>query len=678
MNWDEILFNRFLFAIPELKLDDNFIEFGVRNGFINSADAETIRKWRNTFKRTRSKSAKILSHKSFIGKVLAIMPEIMSVQAVDFIKRMGYLDTTQANALRVIFSGARLLQPLVVPEATLLERITGVYGALTSNYLVNFVRDLDDARIAQIRATVMRARGLDPNTDRISPEDNIAIKAAILRSIKRAQVGRSVLSGADIIALTAKAAAQQKTVWGALTLILENLVGSSEEADRMLKNAIRAGVIDESSYDLIRSLEKLGMNAWRKTGKSFQYDGWQARALLITEGILSPEMINALRAGGVISPELARLLYPAATSIRAITRTQLSKYIGSTKFHPVGGESPIQTYARITGRTDRQILSVLQEAAADAKKAAKIAAAKGTISGLSRSAQQRAVQASINNKMRELWEHVGHLTIFGEKDAARAGVEGINFLNNRLFAPVGKADAGQARSLAATARAGTDAFIGREENIMQLSKRVYNNIALSQGFVQREIQKALLRGVSAEELAARVSRMIQPGTPGGISYAAMRLARTEINNAFHFSTIQYSRDMPWVEGYEWHRSNRHGHADACDVMANSDHDGIGRGVYKKNNVPGKPHPQCLCYITAVTVDNGKFERRLLNGAYDKYLKQSKGGVFNSEYSRATTTRDAGYDWLKEAAVVAAETAAATVGIKLAREFSVGFFETYKG
>jgi hypothetical protein len=671
MDWDETLFNRFIFAIPELRFNDDFLEFGVRQGWIKPEELIVIKRATKGWKKLSGISSSMMKGQGIVGKLMAIMPEVMSVTTVDFLRKAGLLTTSQANALRVVFSGARLLKPVVVAESTIIDRLTAIYGAATSNYLVNFVRDLEDAQIASIRAGMIRARGGDPSKDRLKPGEAALVREAIIRSIKRAQVGRSVISTADVIAKTVAAAKAQDTVWGVATIIMENTIGSGDGAERLLRNAIRAGLISESRYELIRSIERLGANTWRKAGKSFEQDAWQARALIISEGILSPEMINTLREAGVISPALARLLYPAATSIRAITRKKLSEYIGSTNFRVIPGESPIATYARVTNRTDRQILSVLQEAARDAQKTAKAAAVKGGIGNLTRASQQRAIASSLHEKMRELWEHVGHLTIFGEKEAARAGVEGINFMNKTLFSSISRDADGTMRSLAAQARAGSGAFIGREENLVRLSQLVYNGQALSLGLVEREIQKALLRGVSADELANRVAGMIKPGTPGGVSYAAKRLARTEINNAFHFSQIQNTRDMPWVEAYKWNRSRSHGSLDACDAMASGDHDGIGRGVYKKKNVPGKPHPQCLCYLTMVSVSKGDFEKRLRSGAYDKYMDAVMKGS-GTDYAKASGLRDASLDWVKEASKVGAQTAAAVAGAKLARAFADGY------
>jgi hypothetical protein len=101
----------------------------------------------------------------------------------------------------------------------------------------------------------------------------------------------------------------------------------------------------------------------------------------------------------------------------------------------------------------------------------------------------------------------------------------------------------------------------------------------------------------------------------------MRLARTELANAFHLSTIRYGREMPWVQGWKWNLSGSHGRPDICNDYANDDHDDLGPGVFKKANVPGKPHPQCLCFITAYQPSEADFIRNMKRGYYNQYMTQ---------------------------------------------------------
>lgn len=156
-------------------------------------------------------------------------------------------------------------------------------------------------------------------------------------------------------------------------------------------------------------------------------------------------------------------------------------------------------------------------------------------------------------------------------------------------------------------------------NDIKLSPRVYNTQALSKKWVERAVNRGILLNKSAAEIARDVARMINPNTPGGVSFAARRLARTEINNAFHTTTVRTARAQPWVEGMKWNLSSSHPRPDPCDDYAHDDSDDLGEGVFKPNNVPDKPHPQCLCFVTVVVVNEDEFISKYLDGKYDRFL-----------------------------------------------------------
>lgn len=679
MDWDKLLFNRFLIAIPELNLNVDFINFGVNNGWLGENEAK---EWRRLL-RGAAKTERLINgigERTLIQRIMFLMPEIMSVSTVNFLRKAGLLNVSTANALRGALAASKMINPVFTKEATLLARIEAVYGAATSNHWINLIRDLDDKKIIGLREAL---RGAD---DRLGPIHAARIRAEMEESIRRAQRYRSAFNAADLLIDTAKTAAAQRTIWGVITVSLEGVL-----SDRMLKNAIRAKVIPGSTYDLIVQLDALGIRTgkygkkvrlseadrkffrrqgkgtpnrmvtadtfellsatnkaaltiWKRGVQAFEYESWAARGLLLSEGILSVEMINFLTKAGFLDRRIAQLLYPAARVLRDAGRVALEKYMISRRFRvlnmdsPTAKLTPIQIYARQTQRTDKEILRILTAARNDAQKAAEAAAKSAKIGAKVTAAQQRMIANSVNGKMRELWETIGHMTIFGEKEAALAALDASDFLARNLY---GKNTPERIRSMQAQSRAGVDAFISREENILPLSKRVYGNMNLAQGKVQLEVQKALIRGLSAEDLAKNVAGLIDPNTPGGISYAAKRLARTEINNAFHFTQIRYTREMPWIDGYQWHLSGSHPKGQKCDCAdrASRDHDGIGRGVYKKNNVPGKAHPQCLCYITNVTKSAGEFERQLRRGSYDQYLNASQKQAMSAPHAMASTVRD---------------------------------------
>lgn len=184
------------------------------------------------------------------------------------------------------------------------------------------------------------------------------------------------------------------------------------------------------------------------------------------------------------------------------------------------------------------------------------------------------------------------------------------------------------KSLEQSARRSVEAAVNRNldqtgTTKRRLSERVYNTLSLSNGLVDRRIESGLARGLSAKELAKEVRDLISPDVRGGVSYAAMRLARTELNNAFHYQQVQDAQEKPWVTGLQWNLSKSHPEKDICDTIAAGGSEGKGKGVYGVNVVPPKPHPHCLCYLTPVTMDPDEFEERLINGEFDAWENSRK-------------------------------------------------------
>lgn len=605
------ILSRLFIAAPELQLDQALLKILFSQGLVSQSDLDIATKVRQKSKKYAGIASQMRG-KGLIERLMLVVPEIMSVQTVDALRRWNLISITMGNALRVGLRGGKLLVAGNVAEATAYERWAILGNTVLSNDTINLLRDLDTLRIDRIR----QLAGSDPEAAEV-------YRRMMEQSVTRAQIMRSVLSAGRLTADTAARAKELNTIWGVLAVVGEGIL-----SDTLLRNAIRAGVISQERYELIRALEKLGLNVWKKGLATIDYDSFAARALLMSEGILSTEMITALLKAGLISRKLALLLYPSARAIRAITRGQLKNYRKGIRGRIVPGEPPIKSYARIALDTDRELLRLLAAAARDANKAALALSSEGKFGSLTRAAQQKILERELHLQMRTLWEGVGHLTIFGEKATARAALDSEDFLQRKLWGKTGKEGADFRRSIRRTAESGIDSYISRQENLLQLSRRIYKNDLLGRGRVSATINKGLLRGLSSKELANEVSGLIRPGVRGGVSYSAQRLSRTEINNAFHFSQIRHTREMPWVDGYKWNLSSSHPKLDICNTYAQHD-DNLGRGVFKKGDVPGKPHPNCFCFITTVQASTGKFERQLRSGAYDRYLKSvESSGMFD--------------------------------------------------
>lgn len=99
----------------------------------------------------------------------------------------------------------------------------------------------------------------------------------------------------------------------------------------------------------------------------------------------------------------------------------------------------------------------------------------------------------------------------------------------------------------------------------------------------------------------------------GVSYNALRLARTEIQFAHHAANDAVMAQSPWVQQEEIHLSGGHTGSDICDeVVAGGDGND---GRYPVGAITLPLHPNCLCYKTAVLMPWNDFKRDL-NGWMD--------------------------------------------------------------
>lgn len=177
-------------------------------------------------------------------------------------------------------------------------------------------------------------------------------------------------------------------------------------------------------------------------------------------------------------------------------------------------------------------------------------------------------------------------------------------------------------------RAGTRALSDRNVELMlrrfntrqiPLSRQVYRTQALARGWVDEKINLGIGRGLTAREIARDVRTMIDPSVRGGVSYAAFRLGRTELNNAFHTAAIVSTADKPWVNGMQWKLSLTHPAEDICNELAEKDKFGMGEGIFPKLHVPNKPHPQCMCFVIPNLIDEDAFVDAFARGEYDTFL-----------------------------------------------------------
>lgn len=98
----------------------------------------------------------------------------------------------------------------------------------------------------------------------------------------------------------------------------------------------------------------------------------------------------------------------------------------------------------------------------------------------------------------------------------------------------------------------------------------------------------------------------------GIAYNALRLARTELQNAHHAMTSEIYSNSPWVTGKFVRLSPSHPRSDICDQYAAG-------GPYAADEQILSLHPNCLCYYEAAVMKTDQFRgqvRGWLDGEND--------------------------------------------------------------
>lgn len=275
-------------------------------------------------------------------------------------------------------------------------------------------------------------------------------------------------------------------------------------------------------------------------------------------------------------------------------------------------------YLSVEHKYDDEIRKALGFAAQQADKKILATVNDDRIGSKTRRLQFAQARNQIHSSMKGLFGDIGNAIRHFRGEAAGAAADAAIYEEMpllRKFFKNKKDREGYRTSLIQTANRNVEATITRVigESKMPLSKRVYRTQALSNGMVDQTINAALARGASAKELANDVRNLIDPSVAGGVSYAAMRLGRTEINNAFHAQSIKDAQDKPWVHQMRWHLSKVHAPDKClCEVYAQ-------QGTFPIAHVPNKPHPQCRCFVTPELEDYKDFEQKLVGGQYDSYL-----------------------------------------------------------
>jgi hypothetical protein len=237
--------------------------------------------------------------------------------------------------------------------------------------------------------------------------------------------------------------------------------------------------------------------------------------------------------------------------------------------------------AKITTKLTRGALAtILREASIQAAETI-----SGNLQGVVAPRSLERAMVGIGSLSNELWSQINTQIQQGVKDAALLAVD-QQFLREIQLGMPDDVLQTLLPGLHFNALQAANDILSRRTNGFTLSQRIYRNSQAGVMAVGTIVDRGLALQLSAREIAAQVRGYYHPSVPGGASYAAMRLARTEINNAHHDTTIRVSKERPWVKGYKWNLSGSHPRPDICNTYADKE-------VFSTANVPNKPHPQCL-------------------------------------------------------------------------------------
>lgn len=284
----------------------------------------------------------------------------------------------------------------------------------------------------------------------------------------------------------------------------------------------------------------------------------------------------------------------------------------------------LQPYLRVQHATDREIITILQNALDNVESTMKQLEGRVGIGARVRYDQLAQSRLEILQTLRDVWTAVGNTMTAARYDAAAAGVESIGIYDKMLFRAVGRGRTYDELTAVFTQWAKNSIDLGITRQVaskIQLSANVYRAQALSSGQIDETLTSMLTRGTSAKEIADAVIDFIDPEVSGGVSYSALRLGRTELNNAFHATQNAVMGLEPWVIATQWNLSGSHPRPDTCDDYADDAGYNGNPGQYESGSAPASPHPMCLCFLTPVLMNESNFMNALNSGAFD--------GVFDS-------------------------------------------------
>ena len=272
------------------------------------------------------------------------------------------------------------------------------------------------------------------------------------------------------------------------------------------------------------------------------------------------------------------------------------------------------------GVTKRELDAILRDGAQEAERLIPKLIEQHTTGGTVKAAQLALVLRELKAAQSALWGDLGRVTQSGVEAGYLKAAEAAEDVLLKVFGKHGVDKEPFLSWWREQAKAGIANVLAKSKNNIPLSRAVYKTQALASGLVDRTVKRGLLLGHNAKDIAKSVKGLIDPNVAGGVSYAAFRLARTEINHAYQTSQAERYAGEPWNRGMRWNLSKSHPTPDICNVLATRDVHGMGAGVYPVGQRPDS-HPNCLCYQTAVQVSEDDFVEAFLRGDYNSYIDE---------------------------------------------------------
>lgn len=163
---------------------------------------------------------------------------------------------------------------------------------------------------------------------------------------------------------------------------------------------------------------------------------------------------------------------------------------------------------------------------------------------------------------------------------------------------------------------------------LNLSDRIWSTSQKVNRSLGQIAIEGLKEGKHPVEVAKRMQRYVKAGKktvvteypnmmerigdmlPDNLSYEALRLARTEMADAYGQAEKRTAEEAPFSKGIKWSLSNAGVACDVCKENAERVTE-LGVGVYRVEDLPKYPaHPNCLCNLQQDVEDVVAYARRV--------------------------------------------------------------------